>query len=176
MIHTSNACQLTPRFSKGVLENILHQHNLFVILESSETIAQLRLCSIFFLTIIVPMRWLASNTFKLSHRNWGEKSMEQVINLIYDAFVAIQADGSLIIDYDFMMGIFEELQSELPEFNTYMTGTLRRRNATLLDHQARLSMSSQLTRERKCYFIQQKGRTCKPMSCVQHWQLGWHRA
>ena len=117
---TSNRYQLTSRLSGGVFENIL-QRNLFIILESSEMIAQLRLCSIFFLTIIVPMRWLASNTFKLAHRNWGEKSMGRVIDLIYDAFVAIQSDGSLILDYDFMMGIFADLQKEMPEFNTYMT-------------------------------------------------------
>ena len=84
-------------------------------------IAQLRLCSMFFLTIIVPMHWLASNTFKLAHRNWGEKLMGRVIDLIYDAFTAIQSDGSLILDYDFMMGIFADLQKETPEFNTYMT-------------------------------------------------------
>ena len=47
--------------------------------------------------------------------------MGRVIDLIYDAFVNIQADGTLIINYDFMMGIFGELQTELPEFNTYMT-------------------------------------------------------
>ena len=54
------------------------------------------------------MHWLASNTFKLAHRNWV-------------AFVAIQADGMLIIDYDFMMEISSDLQQELPEFNAYMT-------------------------------------------------------
>jgi len=47
--------------------------------------------------------------------------MGQVIDLVYDAFVNIQADGTLILNYDFMMGIFGELQTELPEFNTYMT-------------------------------------------------------
>ena len=70
----SNVCQLTRLFTEGLSENIL-QRNLFIILESSEMIAQLRLCSIFFLTIIVPMHLLASNTFKLSHCQWGEKSM-----------------------------------------------------------------------------------------------------
>jgi hypothetical protein len=120
MIHTLNAFKLTSCFFQGVSENIL-QHNLFIILESSEMIAQSRLCSIFFLTIIVPMRWLASNTFKLASRNWGEKSMGRVIDLVYNAFATIQADGSLILNYDFMMGIFEELKHELPEFNTYMT-------------------------------------------------------
>ena len=84
-------------------------------------IAQLRVCSIFFLTIIVPMHWLASNTFKLSHRQWGEKSLGRVIDLVYDAFVAIQADGTLTLNYDFMMCILGDLQTELPEFTTYMT-------------------------------------------------------
>jgi hypothetical protein len=65
---------LNKRLCAGVSENIL-QRNLFIILESSEMIAQLRLGSIFYLTIIVPMRWLALNTSKLAHRNWGEKSM-----------------------------------------------------------------------------------------------------
>ena len=67
------------------------------------------------------MHWLASNTFKLAHHNWGEKLVGQVIDLIYVAFVAIQADGTLIIDYDFMMEISSDLQQELPEFNAYMT-------------------------------------------------------
>ena len=44
-----------------------------------------------------------------------------MIDLVYDAFVAIQMDGTLILDYDFMMGIFGVLQTEFPEFNTYMT-------------------------------------------------------
>jgi hypothetical protein len=67
------------------------------------------------------MHWLASNTFKLAHHNWGEKSMGRVIDLVYDAFVAIQSDGSLILDYNFMVGIFADLQKEMLEFNTYMT-------------------------------------------------------
>ena len=75
-------------FGSGVSKNIL-QRNLFIIFESSKMIAQLWLCSIFFLTIIVPMRWLAANTFKFCHCNWGEKSMGRVIDLIYNAFVAI---------------------------------------------------------------------------------------
>ena len=87
---TSNRCQLTSSLSEGVSNNIL-QCNLFIILESLEMIAQLWLCSIFFLTIIVPMHWLASNTFNLAHRNWGEKSTGRVIDLIYNAFVAIDS-------------------------------------------------------------------------------------
>jgi hypothetical protein len=112
--------QLTSRLAEGVSKNIL-QRNLFIILESLEMIAQLQLCPIFFLIIIVPMYWRASNIFKLAHHHWREKSMGRVIDLVYHAFVAIQADGLLILDYNFMMEIFVDLQRELPEFNTNMT-------------------------------------------------------
>ncbi len=47
--------------------------------------------------------------------------MGRVINLVYNAFVAMQADGSLILKCNFMMSIFADLQKELPEFNTCMT-------------------------------------------------------
>ena len=77
--------------------------------------------------------------------------MGRVIDLVYDAFVDIQVDSALILDYDFMMGIFGELQTELPEFSTYMTWFLRRRKRILLDHRARMNVSSQLTREQKGY-------------------------
>ena len=67
------------------------------------------------------MRWLASNAFKLAHQNWGEKSMGRVIDLVYDAFVEILSDGLLILDYDFMMDTFADLQKKMSKFNTYMT-------------------------------------------------------
>jgi hypothetical protein len=51
----------------------------------------------------------------------GEKSTGRVIDLVYNAFVAIQADGLLILDYDFMMGICVVFQKELQDLNTYMT-------------------------------------------------------
>ena len=120
LLHILNTYQLTSCLSEGVSKNIL-QHYLFIIYESLEMIAQLQLCSVFLLTIIVPMCWLASHTFKLAHCNWGEKWMERVIELVYNAFVAIQADGMLILDYDFMIGIFVDLQKKLPDFNTNMT-------------------------------------------------------
>jgi hypothetical protein len=80
----------------------------FIILKLSEMIAQLHVCSILFLTVIVPMPWLASDTFKLAHRGWGEKSMGQVTDLLYTALVSIQSDSKLILDFNFMMNIFAD--------------------------------------------------------------------
>jgi hypothetical protein len=62
---------LDGRLSAGS-ENLLEQC-LCMILESVEMIAQLRVCSILFLSIVVPWRWLAGKTHTLAHRNWGER-------------------------------------------------------------------------------------------------------
>jgi hypothetical protein len=86
-----------------------------------EVIAQLRVASILFLSVIVPMRWLAGNTHKLAHRNWGERSMGCAIDLLHSAFVKIQSDGALLLDYDFVMKIFCPIYSDLPEFEEYIS-------------------------------------------------------
>ncbi len=73
-------------------------------------IVQLHICSILFLTVIVPVCWLASNTFKLTHKGWGEKLMSRVIDLLYTALVSIQCDSKMILDFNFMMNIFADLK------------------------------------------------------------------
>ena len=97
------------------------QHCLFITLSSMEVIAKLRVASILFLSVIVPMRWLAGNTHKLAHRNWGERSMGCAIDLLHSAFVKIQSDGALLLDYDFVMKIFCPIYSDLPEFEEYIS-------------------------------------------------------
>ena len=59
------------------------QRALFIILRSVQMIAQLRVGSIFVLSILVPMRWLSANTHILEHRKWGEKNMACAINCVY---------------------------------------------------------------------------------------------
>ena len=101
-------------------ENIL-QTNLFIILRSVEMIAQLRIASIIFIAVVVPMRWLAAKTHELAHRNWSERSMRRVIVLMCDAFLEVELNGELMLDEDFIMGIFSPLYVELPEFEQYLT-------------------------------------------------------
>ena len=112
-------------------ENILQQ-SLFIVLSSMETIAQLRIASILYLSVIIPMRWLAGNTHKLAHRNWGEKSMGRALDLIYHAFVKIQADGSLLLIYDFIMNIFSPLYDELPELKDYLDFHLEEKEGNVI--------------------------------------------
>ena len=59
------------------------QRALFIILRSVQIIAQLQVGSVFFLSILVPMRWLSANTHLLEHWKWGEKNMACVIDCVY---------------------------------------------------------------------------------------------
>jgi hypothetical protein len=101
-------------------ENIL-QTNMFIILRSVEMIAQLRIASIVFMAVVIPMRWLAGKTHELAHHNWSERSMGRAIDLMYDAFSEVESNGELMLDEDFIMRIFSPLYGELPEFEEYLT-------------------------------------------------------
>ena len=43
------------------------------------------------------------------------------LDLLHSAFVKIQTDGALLLDYDFVMKIFYPLYSDLPEFEEYIS-------------------------------------------------------
>ena len=66
------------------------------------------------------MRWLAGKTHELAHRNWGERSMGKAIDLLYSTFTLIQRTPSLLLDYEFIMNIFDPLYEQLPEFEEYI--------------------------------------------------------
>ena len=99
--------------------NIL-QHNLFIVLESVEIIVMTRVASIFFLAVIVPWQWLAGKTHKLAHRDWVEKDMSVICDMVYIAFKSIAADGEKMLDEDFMMNLFSPLYTKLPELQQFL--------------------------------------------------------
>lgn len=72
-----------------------------------EMIAVLRVASILHLAVVVPMRWLlTANTHKLAECKWGEHSMGRAVDLLYTAFLSIQADGSLLlVQYQGLYGL-----------------------------------------------------------------------
>jgi hypothetical protein len=85
-----------------------------------EMIAQLRVASILHLAVVIPMRWLAGNTRKLSEFGWGERSMGRGITFLHDAFVDVQGDGALMLDKNFIMNIFSPLYEEIPPLKEYL--------------------------------------------------------
>ena len=112
MLIFTNECLLAS-------DNLL-QRSLFIVLGSMEMIAQLRVASILHLAVVLPMRWLAGNSHKLSDYGWGERSMGKALTLLHDAFVDVQGDGALLLDDIFIMNIFSPLYEEIPPLKEYL--------------------------------------------------------
>ena len=85
------------------------QRVLFILLRSVHMIAQLQVGSIFFLSIIVPMRWLSAKTHLLEHLKWGEKNMACAIDCVYKNSLKIKERPNLILQKSFMLSIFSNL-------------------------------------------------------------------
>eukprot|EP00956_Cyclotella_meneghiniana_P028916 scaffold68656_cov61-Cyclotella_meneghiniana.AAC.1 len=100
-------------------ENTL-QRCLLISLSSVEVIAQLRVASILYLAIVIPLRWLAGSTHTLAHRGWGERSMGKAYDLLHQAMVEIQANPPLLLDEQYVMNIFQPLYNQLPELKDYL--------------------------------------------------------
>ncbi len=96
---------------------------------------QLRVASILHLAVVIPMRWLAGNTHKLFEYRWGERSIGHAIKLLHDAFIEIQGDGSLLLEEDFIMNIFESLYDELPPFKEYLNYHLEEKEGNVIGSQ-----------------------------------------
>ena len=102
-------------YTKG---NIL-QENLFVILPSLEMVGLSRLLSILYLCICMPVRWITGKTHTLGKYKWGARSMGRVLDILEQKLTEIKGDSSLILNKDYMMGLFVNLQDELPPFKTF---------------------------------------------------------
>ena len=99
----------------GILEK-----NLFSLLQSSGMVALLRLLSILHISICLPLRWLVGHCGDLADYGFGVADMSEALDMMDSAFEEIVADGELMLDEDFMMGIFNPLQEKIRPFKDYM--------------------------------------------------------
>ena len=51
--------------------------------------------------------------------------MGRVFDPLHVAMLKVQANGSLLLDYDFIMNIFSPLYKELPDFKAYLNNYLK---------------------------------------------------
>ena len=108
-------------------ENIL-MRNLWVLLSSSEMVAQTRLYGIMYFAICVPMRWLSGKSHELQdypvsaapEDRWGGKSIGKVADELLKKVEEVIAVPSLFLSETYMMSIFEPFMIELPPFREYM--------------------------------------------------------
>jgi len=117
-------------------ENIL-QYNLFLTLRCNEMTAQLRVAAILHVAIVIPMRWLAGKTHELAKYNWGERSMSRVLDLVYDVFVELEADGSKGVDADYMLNIFSSIGDEVEPFKKYLEYMFEEKESNVVDSKRR---------------------------------------
>ena len=101
----------------GNSDNIL-QRNLFITFESTEMIAVTRLLAIWHLTIDLPMRWVAAKCHEL--KDWSERDMGLLFDLLDDAMLKIQLDGEKMLDEDTMMNIFRVVKDKLPDLAEFL--------------------------------------------------------
>ena len=99
--------------------NILEE-NLFMLLSSVHIVALFRSFTMCFISVVLPVRWLAGKTHELSDCNWGVRSMGRVIDMLETKMMEIQQNSSLFTNEDFMMNLFSELVFELPSLQEYL--------------------------------------------------------
>ena len=95
----------------GILER-----NLYMTLRSVEMVSLLRILSILYISLCLPLRWLVGNCGDLGEYSFGVADMQEVLDLMDKAFAKIIEDGDLMLDDDFMMGIFELLARSIEPF------------------------------------------------------------
>ena len=103
--------------------NVL-QSCLFSELACLEHIAGSRLFSILYLSIVLPVRWLAAKTHKLSNCEvkgfpWGVRSMGLVVDVLYAKCNDLIEDPTKIIDEGFMMGLFDDITDNIPDYQKF---------------------------------------------------------
>lgn len=116
-------------------DNIL-QLNLFTLLTSDEMVAQTRLLSIFCLSSMMPLRWLAGKTQDLAEYNWGARHYGLCLDIFYKKLKLIQATPTLFLSESFMMGMFSELYDILPPFKEEMVDTYTERESNVVTRQS----------------------------------------
>jgi hypothetical protein len=79
------------------------QKNLVVVLSSLEMVAQARLLAIMYLSMILPLRWLAGNTHLLAGFGWCARSMGRAFDILRENVLLIKERPHLKIDEIFMI-------------------------------------------------------------------------
>ena len=91
-------------------------------LRSNEMTALLRVCTLFKLVVTDPMRWLTGKAKKLE--DWSIVSASRMLELAEEAFVAIAADGSKLLDPTF--DPFKEIAEQQPLFAAWQKERMAR--------------------------------------------------
>lgn len=107
------------RVFNGKSDNLLVNYN-YAMLSSLEMVAVARLWSILHISIIMPLRWIASKVHELSDYDWCYLNIGNVYDKLKVNLQAIVDNPKLIHDEAFMMGITKQWSDELPPLKEYL--------------------------------------------------------
>ena len=96
----------------------------------------LRVLSILHISICMPLRWLAGNCGNLSEYGFGVADMPVALDLLDEAMGKVAVDGDLLLDEDFMMGIFSPLVNKVTPFEQYVTYMFEEKRSFLVGSRA----------------------------------------
>jgi hypothetical protein len=151
------------------------QRTLFVHLTSREMIAQLRLGAVYYMAIVVPMRWLAGNSHLLQHRKWGEVHMTTAVDLVYNAFVKIEKNGKLMLRESFIMNVFQPLYNKLPELKDYLNYYFEEKRTNVFGATTNESRKRGIKMVKSEVLSPTDHDNEQQMSCVTLWLRTWHQ-
>ena len=79
-----------------------------------------RLFTIVDTSLVMPMRWFAAILHLLASQNCHVRSTRRSLNALHDKMLLLRDTPSLIINEDFMMGMFNEHEDEIPRFKEHI--------------------------------------------------------
>ena len=100
--------QYCMEFSKKDEMNILRQ-NLYILLTSSEVVAQCCFLAMLNLSCLLPLHCLAGRTHELSYRQWGARHMGLVLDIFLKKMEFLRDNPILILNENCMMTMFHGL-------------------------------------------------------------------
>ena len=99
----------------GILEK------MYIVLRSFEMVSLLRVLYILQIYLCLPLLWLSGNCGDLGKYGFGVADIPKAVDLMYKAFAETTKDRHLMLDYDFIMNIFEPLAKTIKLFKEYLT-------------------------------------------------------
>jgi hypothetical protein len=94
---------------------------LYLMLRSVEVVALLRVLSILHISICLSKRWLAGKTQDLADYDFGYYDVGLALDLMETSFESIIDEPELILDEDFMIGIFNRISGLVDSFQAYLS-------------------------------------------------------
>ena len=114
------------RVFNGKSDNLLVNYN-YAMLSSLEMVAVARLWSILHISIIMPLRWIASKVHELSDYDWCYLNIGNVYDKLTGNLQAIVDNPKLINDEAFMMGILKQWSEDLPPLMEHLNHECERK-------------------------------------------------